>query len=496
MEPREGADMSTRKSIGLTGYRASDITPEELIAAVGTAEPDPDTLLLIDRNLCAEFLHYIIETKGLDLRSPAVQKLRAYTTSLPIVTALDGTELVVVCGSLARLFLETVERNEQKDFEEICLTLDEFAETEIWVLGDGLLSGDGSAALAAWERSSHAVHAFVTQPRRAHFADLEDLLPSIEGQTLLLSMLESLRRMLLAAARSYTDIGAATIGHRTFPSMEAALNQYRVAKGDATRRLGDALYALASRTPGLEHIINPVENNEERTDWIAAYSRLGQDVTAWMLGRPGILEAETVGWLWPGPAIYGLEDLEQNPRAGYLLLEAIESETSPHGLLYGTYDVAVSDDGTTRLPVPLVKGEQAVYLTIDEDVFGEFLYGQGEHSHFATLGHYIADEQKRLAGCSAEPSDEVADDKLFPTPEDVFERSAFYADAPAVDNTGAISLLDVQSYGFTCGAALTATGCDDSFFLEPQSQHELRSEQVDVALDACFFKSEQRSTRS
>ncbi|MGQ5426667.1 hypothetical protein ACULPM_06475 [Thermophilibacter sp. ZX-H3] len=263
---------------------------------------------------------------------------------------------------------------------------------------DGAVLASPSSAAAAWARAAGAVESFLTSPRRARRFDLEDFFMSVDGIYDLAACVELLRRLLLAAGRSLNALGAATLGHHDFSGVGDAVALWEVSEGSAARRLASALARLMSRTPGLSGggAKDALLPDSRDAYWIESCSQLGQDVLRWVYGRgkASLNFAGIVGVAWPGPAIYGYDDGEEEPEMACELCAALESGRRPeHPLLLGTHEATISQDLVVPIPEDLLEGARHLFITQGAEEPGA-LFCQTPSRHFARLAQLISSEQE------------------------------------------------------------------------------------------------------
>ncbi len=450
----------------------------------------------IDPDMTNEITCYILDREGpgpypdrifLELR-------RGLFSSLTLID-MDGAGSVALLSEDASRFVgERIAEIQRDDELELLLVEGDLAPAMATVNREGNLVAGAGEALAAWDRAVGAIESFLSEPRHACLIDLEDLLEGARAPYVLAEMLELCRRLLLAAGKATDNLGAATVGRFDFEGLEDAVAMWRISEADTARCLCRLLSELASRTAGFGAVPEMTDPLLGDASWIAACSRLGQEVMEWVLARrPVRLEFSGVGRTWPGPALYGRDSGEEEPRMASLLLSALAlGDRGTHGMLFGSYSVGVDDVLAIEVPEAFSEGERTVYASTRHDENGSYLSCRAERRHFGHLAGLISDEQ-RLEDYSwshvwsSLPSDEVPDDLLADFDRD-FHLEAIDSTPIEIDGSGRMSLSGLRVDGLARGSVLTLSGDADRFIVSEKEREEKRLAMYEADLRASIFE--------
>ena len=353
--------MAIRASIGFAPYRPRNVSNRTIVRRSHCGGGATVDVLASSIRACSnELTSYLLDRaepgpsndrRFFLLRQQLVMSARAYRTA-------DGHDLLVL-GKIAELSvlkrLADFDKEDRQDLRSLGLPLSHAMAS---IGEDGVPAEVTSVALSAWAKAADALNGFLSKPRRTTRFALDDMLESIDGLYALIDVLELYRRLLLAAGRAIDILGAATVSHYDFQGLEDAVDTWRVSQGEAARQIGLALNGLSLLTPGIDAeagLHGPISRDGS---WILSYSRLGQRIMEWALGQECTsLNFAAVGAAWPGPAIYGFDDGEEEPTAACALLRELSGDTGkPAGMLYGTEDVVVAEDFTVTIPGAHARG--------------------------------------------------------------------------------------------------------------------------------------------
>lgn len=385
--------------IGIARANVDDLDDDARELLLGSRGPEAGTPLILEPGSLDNLVAYLIELESPRRGDPGCTKFRNALLSSATELETRGGERVVVLAEPAEIFVrqKTSEFMDQDrhDLRGLGAELDLALQT---LSTDGALLESATSATASWARAASAVETFLASPRRARRLDLEDFFVSVDGIYDLSSCVELLRRLLFAAGRARGALGAATLGHHDFSGVGDAVALWEVSEGSAARRLARALALLASRTPGISE---REQNDTLRPDpgdasWIEPCSQLGQHVLRWVYGRgqAALNFAGIVGVSWPGPAIYGYDDGEEEPGSACELCAALEGGRGPeHPLLIGRHEETVSQDLVIPIPGDFLEGAGYLFVTQStEDP--DALSCQTPARHFARLAQLISSEQE------------------------------------------------------------------------------------------------------
>lgn len=457
-----------------------------------TAEQLQDSLL-IDPDGINEFTCYLLNREGpgpypdgdyLELR-------RMILASATAVDLPDGGRIVVLSEGMSRIVSDGMEEIRRDDNAKLGLVERALSSALAEVGANGNIPADADEALRAWTHAVDEVEAFFSTQRYAGLLDLEDMLEAPEAPYALAGMLELFRRMLLAAARSKDDIGAATLGHFEFHGVDDAVSRWRISEGEPAKRLGKAIADLASRTPGFVMPPHLDDAQAGAAAWIPAYSRFGQEVMGWALGRAERrLELADVGWAWPGPSLYGYDDGEEDPRAASQLLGALSSGgRGGDGAVPELHDVIVDDKFSIKLPERFIKAGCPIYVSEECDGCGTYLSCVSESAHFGYLADLIADEQRATGFDPGAIEEGRPRNDLDGAAQDLDEEFLLNSigSAPVeADDKGRMPLGGFHLDGLARGAVLTLYGDESSFAISERARAEERISAVEAEIDALF----------
>lgn len=492
-----GTAMSIRKQIGITSNHSDVLASDELKELASWRDLSSGEPYLIDPEMVDELASYLLDRaqpgpstdrRYYQLRNALLMAARAYQTA-------EGRDLIVLneaTESSVRRRLEEFDREDISDLLSLGIPLaNALAEVE----GNGSVAKDYPAALEAWSEVANSLDELLSKPRRSTRFGLDDMLQSLDGLHALIEMLELYRRLLLAAGRALDDLGAATVDQYELPGLSSAVGMWRVAQGDSARRIGSTLYELAVHTEGFGVEEGPFEPVSADGSWILPYSRLGQQVTEWALEHSGSeLNFATVGAAWPGPAVYGYDDGEEEPRSACeLLAELARGGKGPRGILFGTDEVTVPEDLEVVVPPRFLGGDRTVYVAGQSDKHGGYLRCAGESRRMSLLAKLIADEQ-RLEGYAwgfagdGEPAD--APDDFSADFDEEFALLSIEGNLIELDEGGLLSLAATSLDGLEPGAILAIGGNGETFFIAESGQEERRNAWANGKdlLEICFGK--------
>lgn len=478
--------MGIRESIGLVPYQPNGLEPGERESLASWRGRDCHRPCFINPDMLNELTSYLLDRA----ESSAPNDRRFFLLRQQIVVsanvfrASDGQDLIVLRRNVESFVLARLAEFEEEDREDLRLLALPFSYAEASIDEDGTLAADTQNSLSAWAKAAEALEGFLAKPRRSTRFGLDDMLRSLDGLHALIGMLELYRRLLLAAGRSLDDLGAATIDHYELPDLNSAVGMWRIAWGDSARRIGTALYELAVRTDGFGVEGIPSEPASADSSWILSYSRLGQQVTEWALEHSGSeLNFAAVGAAWPGPAVYGYDDGEEEPKlACELLAELSHGGEGPRKILLGTDEVTAPEDLAVAVPPRFLGGDRAVYVARQSDEHGGYLRCVGESRRISLLAKLISDEQ-RLEGYAwgfageGGPTD-VPDDFSADFDEELVLLS-IEGDLIELDERGLLPLAGTGLDGLESGAILVIGGNGETFFIAESGQEERRNAWAD-----------------
>ncbi|MDM8302854.1 hypothetical protein [Collinsella tanakaei] len=106
------------------------------------------------------------------------------------------------------------------------------------------------------------------------------------------------------------------------------------------------------------------------------------------------LNFAAVGAAWPGPAVYGYDDGEEEPVAACeLLAELSRGGKGPKDVLFGSDEAVVLDDLAVVVPSSPLEGDRMVCVAGQFDEYGSYLLCAGESRRASLLAKLIVDEQ-------------------------------------------------------------------------------------------------------
>lgn len=476
--------MAIRASIGFAPYRPECLESDDREALALWRGYDCGCPCFIDPCMLNELTSYLLDRaepgssndrRFFLLRQQLVMSARAYHTA-------DGHDLLVlgkIAASSVLKRLADFDKEDRQDLRSLSLPLSHAMAS---IGEDGVLAEVTSVALSAWAKAADALNGFLSKPRRTTRFALDDMLASIDGLYALIDVLELYRRLLLAAGRAIDILGAATVSHHDFQGLEDAVDTWRVSQGEAARQIGLTLNGLALLTPGIDaeaDLHGPISKDGS---WILSHSRLGQRIMEWALGQErASLNFAAVGAAWPGPAIYGFDDGEEEPAAACALLRELSGDTGkPAGMLYGTEDVVVAEDFTVTIPERMLEGDRRLYVISRSDEYGSYLTCVTERRRAKMLAGLIADEQamRNYAWAHARERGDVAQPEVLNDLPDAFEDefSALAVETEAIDldASGRLPLSGMAFDGLEKGAELVIVGEADVFHIVEKSQEERR----------------------
>lgn len=478
--------MGIQASIGLVPYQLDDLEPDEREALASWRGRGCNHPCFINPDMLNGLTSYL-----LDRAEPAAPNDRRFfllrqqiVVSARVFRTLGGQDIIVLKRNVESSVLARLAEFDEEDREGLRLLGIPFSHAGASVGEDGRLTGDAQNSLSAWAKAAYALDGFLAKPRRSTRFGLDDMLRSLDGLHTLIDALELYRRLLLAAGQTLDDLGAATIDHYDLPDLDSAVSIWHIAQGDSARRIGSTLYELAVHTEGFgveESLPEPVSADGS---WILSYSRLGQQVTEWALEHSGSeLNFAAVGTAWPGPAVYGYDDGEEEPKlACELLAELSRGGRGPRGILLGTDEVTVTKDLMAAVPPRFLENDRAVYVARQSDEHGGYLRCVGESRRMSLLAKLIADEQ-RLEGYAwgfagdGEPAD-VPEEFSADFDEELVLLS-IEGDLIELDERGLLPLAGTGLDGLEPGAILVIGGNGETFFIAESGQEERRNAWAD-----------------
>lgn len=478
--------MSILSSIGIIPYCSRYFTTrvyEDLASWRNLSSCDP---YFIDPEMVEELASYLLDRaepgpctdrRYFQVRNALLLAARAYQTA-------EGKDLIVLnesTESSVRRRLEEFRKEDTRDLLSLSIPLaNALDEVGKW----GSVREVCAVALESWSKAAESLDEFLSKPRRSTRFGLDDMLGSPDGLHALIEILELYRRLLLAAGRALDNLGAATIDHFDLLSMGSSVGIWRVAQGDSARRIGSALLELALHTGEIDVAGNLPEPAPGDGAWILPYSRLGQQVTEWALERSGSdLSFAAVGAAWPGPAIYGYDDGEEDPRSACeLLAELSRGGKGPGGILFGIDELVVSEDLAVAVPSRFLEGDRAVYVARQSDEHGAYLRCMGESRRMSLLAKLISDEQ-RLEGCvwglAGDGESTDVPDNFSSDFDAEFALLSIEGSLIELDERGLLPLAATGPDGLEPGAFLAIGGNGETFFMAESGQEKRRSAWAD-----------------
>lgn len=469
--------MSIQALIGIMPYSQDIFAHDEFESLAAWRDLSSCEPYIIDPEMIGELTSYLLDRaepgpstdkRYFKLQMALISAARAYRTP-------EGRDLIVLNAAAESSVRRRLEEHRREDAQDMLSLGIPLANALAKVDESGSVAGDLPAALEAWSKAADSLDIFLSKPRRSTRFGVDDMILHLDGLHALIETIELYRRLLLAAGRALDDLGAATIGHFKLPNLDSAVGIWHVARGDFARHIGSMLCGLALRTVGVDAAENLPESASSDGSWVLPYSRLGQHVMEWALGHSGSeLNFAAVGAAWPGPAIYGYEDGEENPRlACKLLAELSAGGNGPGDSLFGSYEATVSDDLTLAVPSHLLGGDRAVYVVGRSDECGNYLRCIGESRRTSLLARLIADEQRLedyawgFAG-GKDPAD-IPDDfsVLF---DEEFAVLSIEGDLIELDESGRLSLGGTGFDGLEPGTSLVIEGSGEAFFITESGQ--------------------------
>lgn len=463
------------------------------ICIPGIATAQLQDRYFIDHDKVNELTCYLLNREGPGpYPDSAYHELRRMLiASTTIIDLPDDKQIAVLSAEMSRFVgekLKEIRRDSSARLQRIDHALSlALAETN----ANGNIQIETEKTLRAWSHAIDEVEAFFSTRRYADLLDLEDMLEAPEAPYALAGMLELFRRMLLAAARSKDDIGAATLGHFEFHGIDDAVSRWQISEGEPAKRLGKAIADLASRTPGFVMPPHLDDTQAGAAAWIPAYSRFGQEVMGWALGRAERhLELAAVGRAWPGPSLYGYDDGEEDPHAASRLLGALSSGSREEdSAVPELHDVIVDDKFSIKLPKRFIKAGRPIYVSEECDECGTYLSCVSESAHFGYLADLIADEQ-RATGLDPEAIEEDFSrndpDGVARDLDEEFLLNSIGGAPVEVDDGGRMPLGGFHLDGLARGAVLTLYGDESSFTISERARAEERIAAVEAEIDALF----------
>lgn len=487
--------MGIRASIGFTAYRLEDLEPNAREALASWRGCEGERPVFIEPHMVNGLVSYLLDRAESGpcndrrfslLRQQLLASARVFRTS-------DGKDLIVFekdVESFVLARLAELAKEDRRDLLSLALPL---SQAEASIREDGELTGDAQAAVSAWPKAADALDGFLSKPRCSVRFGLDDMLGSIDGLHALIDILELYRRLLLAAGCALDALGDATIGHRDVRGLEDAICMWHISRGDAARRIGSALKGLVARTPGIDIEMALPDSILDDGTWILPFSRLGQQIVAWALKQEvATLNFAAVGAAWPGPAIYGYDDGEEEPVAACkLLAELSRGGKGPGDILFGSVEAAVSDDLSVVVPPHLLEGDRRVYVARRFDEYGAYLICVGESRRTSLLAKLIVDEQG-FEGCAGDYAGNgetggVVDDCSADF-DDTFALLAIEGGFIELDERGRLPLGDTGFDGLEPGAHLSIGGNGETFFIADSEQEKRRSSQAEEDLSELYFE--------
>lgn len=393
--------MSTWRKIGIAEIGTDSIDTEALRYLTESRSPEASAPLFLDPSASAldEFVSYLFNLESPKCGGPGYIRFRnVFLSSAWSYDTKNGNSVVVLEEPFERFAREKISEFMEEDRRELLFLGSELNHATQALSEDGATPTRASSVTASAAHAVAAMESFLAAPRRRSRFDLEDFFRSTDGVYALAGCIELLRRLLLAAGRAYDVLGAATIGHHDFASVDDAVSLWKVAEGAAAKRLTKALVRLMSRTPGLSGREEAVSFSPEPGDttWIESSSRVGQEVLRWAYDRGGdaINIASAVGAAWPGPALYGYDDGKEDPSGACELCAALARRRDPEiPLLCGTHEAVLSQDLVVSIPERLLEGARCLYVTESAEE-PEALFCQTPSRRFARLAQLITSEQE------------------------------------------------------------------------------------------------------
>lgn len=456
--------MSTWRKIVVAagGADGLDVRARE---ALPSRSPEAGTHLILAPDALDDLVAYLLELESPRHGDRGYVKFRNALLASALELETTGGEKVVVLAEPADRFVrERVSEFMAQDHHDLVSLDSELFRAVQTLSEEGRVLTSTSSAAASWACASDAVESFLARPRRAERFDLEDFFLSVDGIYVLANCVELFRRLLLAAGRALDALGAATLGHHDFSSVDDAVALWEVSEGSAARRLAKALAQLASRTPSLSgrEPDDALRPDPEDTSWIEPCSRLGQDVLRWVYSqsRATLNFAGAVGVAWPGPGLYGYDDGEEEPGRARELCAALRCRRDPeHPPLFGTHEATVSQDLVVPIPKALLEGADRLFVTESVDEPGG-LFCQTPPRHFAKLARLIDSEQRLWGHPWTRASDHEGEFALYASGEEV-----------AVPE-GGLPLRSVGACGWARpGASVLLLGLGDHFEIVSAERH-------------------------
>lgn len=476
--------MSTWRHIGIVEIGTDSIDAETLRYLAESRSPEAGAPLFLDPSALDEFVSYLFNLESPKCGGPGYIRFRnVFLSSAWRYDTTDGNSVVVLEEPFERFAREKISEFMEEDRREL-LPLGSRLNLATQALSeDGAMSTSASSITASAAGAVGAMESFLAAPRRKTRFDLEDFFRSADGIYGLASCIELLRRLLLAAGRAHDALGAATIGHHNFASVDDAVSLWKVAEGAAAKRLTKALVRLMSRTPGLSGREETVSFSPEPGDtaWIESCSRVGQEALRWAYDRgdASINFASAVGAAWPGPTLYGYDDGEEDPRGACELCAALARRRDPEmPLLYGTHEAVVSQDVVVPIPERLLEGVSRLYVTESAEEPGA-LFCQTSPRRFARLAQLIASEQElRGRPWNSIQSGETGFASDF---EDEFALYASGEEVAVVD--GGLPLRELEACEWTrLGVSVVLLGVGDHFEIAEAERHASYEEEFGIEL--------------
>lgn len=214
---------------------------------------------------------------------------------------------------------------------------------------------------------------------------------------------------------------------------------------------------------------------------------------AWALKQEAAtLNFAAVGAAWPGPAVYGYDDGEEEPVAACELLAGLSrGGKGPGDILFGSDEVAVPGDLAVGVPSRLLEGDRKVYAVRQFDEYGSYLLCAGESRRASLLAKLIVDEQgfEGHAWDFADSGDaKVTADSRSIDFDDTFALLAIEGDFIELDERGRLPLGGTGLDGLEPGAHLSIGGNGEIFFIAESCQERRRSAQVEEDLSELYFE--------
>lgn len=474
--------MSILSSIGIMPYCSRYFTTrvyEDLASWRDLSSCDP---YFIDLEMVEELVSYLLDRAEAEPYSDRryFQVRNALLLTARVYQTTDGRDVIVLDESMESSIRRQLEEFRKEDARDL-LSLGIPLENALAEVGKyGSVREVCAVALESWSKAAESLDEFLSKPRRSTRFGLDDMLRSLDGLHALIEILELYRRLLLAAGRAFDSLGAATIDHFDLLSTGSSVEIWRVAQGDSARRIGSALLELALHTGEIDVAENLPEPAPGDGAWILPYSRLGQQVTEWALEHSGSdLSFAAVGAAWPGPAIYGYDDGEEDPRSACELLAELScGGKGPSGILFGTDEVVVPEDLAVAVPSRFLEGDRAVYVARQSDEHGGYLRCVGESRRMSLLAKLISDEQG-LDGYAwgfvgdGEPTD--VPDNFSADFDEEFTLLSIEGDLIELNERGLLPLAATGLDWLEPGAVLAIGGNGETFFIAEGGQEKRRS---------------------